>query len=70
MQVVFVELQGEEARATLEDYARALKKLSHCQSTRLLKNTGEARFLLVTEWQQAPELAPPEGSSMWSFYDI
>lgn len=70
MQVIFIELQGEEARATLENYARALEKLPHCQSARLLKNTQEARFLLVTEWQQAPDLLPPKGSSMWSFQDI
>lgn len=70
MQVIFIELQGEEARAILQNYARALDKLEHYHSSRLLENNQEARFLLVTEWQQPPELSPPEGASIWHFHDI
>ncbi|MDZ7704845.1 MAG: hypothetical protein U5L04_10220 [Trueperaceae bacterium] len=69
--VIFVELGGADAAERLSRLAERLEPLPHYRHARLLESLDQPLCLLVSAWDEVPDLAqegllPPE-ARLWRF---
>lgn len=68
MLMIFIELSGLTARAELEHLAQRFKQDPTCQNTQILASLEQADlYLLVAEFNKAPQIHWPDKARVWSF---